>query len=514
MVPEFKNEPLTNFTDSSNRQAFDVALATVRNQLGQEYPLHIGGKNRATGQWIRSTDPSDATRLVGQVARARPEDVDCALDAATAAFDDWSRWEPATRARILWKAAALLRRRKHEFSAWLVFEAGKSWVEADADTAEAIDFLEWYGREMVRLCGPRPLPRLTGEDNDLTFEPLGVGVIIPPWNFPLAIMAGMTASAIVTGNTVVLKPASLTPVVAARFLDLFEEAGLPPGVVQFLPGAGAEIGDRLVADRRTRFVSFTGSRDVGVRIVELGAKVSPGQRWLKRVVAEMGGKDATIVDDSAAMLDAVDGVVAAAFGYQGQKCSACSRVIATESVYDELLERVVERTEHLRVGPAERPETEVAAVIDRAQFDKVMEYIRIGRTEGRLVTGGERANGGNYVQPTIFADVDPNARIAQDEIFGPVLSFIRAASYDEAIRIANGTDYGLTGAVYARDRRKLEQARREFQVGNLYLNRKCTGALVGIHPFGGFNLSGTDSKTGGPDYLQLFLQAKSVSERM
>jgi 1-pyrroline-5-carboxylate dehydrogenase len=414
----------------------------------------------------------------------------------------------------LFKTASLMRRRKHLFSATMVYEAAKTWPEADADTAEAIDFLEFYGREALRLAGPHALPRLPGEDNELVYQPLGVGIIIPPWNFPLAITTGMTAAAIVTGNTAILKPASLTPIVAARLVDLLIEAGLPPGVVNFLPGSGGEIGDFLVAHPRTRFISFTGSRDVGTHIYALAAQVQSGQRWLKRVVAEMGGKDAIIVDETADLEAAAEGITVSAYGFQGQKCSAASRAIVLEPVYQEVLRGVAARAEALRQGPAEDPASQIAAVIDQGQYQKVLSYMDVGQREGRLVSGGEPdGEEGWYIQPTIFADLPEDGRMAQEEIFGPVLSFIRARDYPHALAIANGTQYGLTGGVYSRDRRRLERARAEFQVGNLYFNRKITGAMVGAQPFGGFDMSGTDSKAGGPDYLQLFVQAKVVVER-
>jgi 1-pyrroline-5-carboxylate dehydrogenase len=396
----------------------------------------------------------------------------------------------------------------------MVYEAGKNWPEADADTAEAIDFLEYYGREAVRLAGPHPLTRLAGEDNELMYQPMGVGIVIPPWNFPLAITAGMTAAAIVTGNTAILKPASLTPIIAARMVSLFEEAGTPPGVLNFLPGSGSDIGDFLVAHPRTRFVSFTGSREVGTHIYALAAQVQQGQRWLKRVVAEMGGKDAIIVDESADLEAAATGITTSAYGFQGQKCSAASRAIVLEPVYQDVLGLVAQKAEALRVGPAEDPASQMAAVIDQSQYDKVLSYVEVGQREGRLVLGGEpNGSEGWYIQPTVFADVPESGRLAQEEIFGPLLSFVRARDYTHALSIANGTEYGLTGGVYSRDRRHLEQARAEFQVGNLYFNRKITGAMVGAQPFGGFDMSGTDSKAGGPDYLQLFTQAKVVVER-
>jgi 1-pyrroline-5-carboxylate dehydrogenase len=514
MVPEFANEPFTDFSNPSHRQAMDSALREVKGEFGREWPLLIGGQRVTTPNWIDSLNPCHNKQVVGRAARAGRSEAERALDAASGAFPEWSRWQPSERARVLFKVAALLRRRKHLFNATMVYEAGKTWPEADGDTAEAIDFLEYYGREAVGLAQAHPLPRLAGEDNELTYQPLGVGVVIPPWNFPMAITVGMTAAAIVTGNTAILKPASLTPIIAARFVDLLEEAGLPPGVVNFLPGGGGEIGDFLVAHPKTRFISFTGSREVGTHIYALAAQVQQGQRWLKRVVAEMGGKDAIIVDDSADLEAAAEGITTSAYSFQGQKCSAASRAIVLEPVYQDVLGRVAARAEALRLGPAEDPASQVAAVIDESQFNKILSYVEVGQKEGRLVVGGEPdGSDGWYIQPTVVADVPEDGRMAQEEIFGPVLSFIRARDYAHALAIANNTEFGLTGGVYSRDRRHLEQARAEFQVGNLYFNRKITGAMVGAQPFGGFDMSGTDSKAGGPDYLQLFLQAKVVVER-
>jgi 1-pyrroline-5-carboxylate dehydrogenase len=515
MVPEFTNEPLTDFSKSApDRQAMEAALREVKGEFDRQWPLVIGGQRVTTTAWIDSHNPCQKQQIVGRTARAGQAEAERALNAAWTAFADWSRWQPAERARLLFKAAALLRRRKHVFSATMVYEAGKTWPEADADTAEAIDFLEYYAREALRLTEPRALPRLPGEDNELAYVPLGVGVVIPPWNFPLAITLGMTAAAIVTGNTAILKPASLTPIIAARAVELLEEAGMPAGVVNFLPGGGGEIGDLLVAHPKTRFISFTGSREVGTHIYALAAQVQPGQRWLKRVVAEMGGKDAIIVDDTADLEAAAEGIATSAYGFQGQKCSAASRAIVLDPVYQDVLGKVARRAEALRQGPAEDPSTQIAAVIDESQFNKVLSYVELGQHEGRLVVGGEPDGAdGWYIQPTVIAEVPENGRLAQEEIFGPLLSFIRARDYGHALAIANGTDYGLTGGVYSRDRRRLEQARAEFQVGNLYFNRKITGAMVGAQPFGGFDMSGTDSKAGGPDYLQLFMQAKVTVER-
>ncbi|MGO4547157.1 L-glutamate gamma-semialdehyde dehydrogenase [Paenibacillus sp. 2TAB23] len=514
MREPFQNEPFTDFSKADSINDFQEALRKVELELGQEYMLKIGGERIETIQKRKSINPSDVNQLVGIVSQADTALAHQAVLAAAEAFEDWKRVEPSARARVLYKAAALLRRRKHEFSAWLVYEAGKSWAEADGDTAEAIDFLEFYGREMERLAERQPLVAIGGEDNELVYIPLGVGIIIPPWNFPLAILAGMTMAAVVAGNTVVLKPASATAVIAAKFAELLDEAGLPGGVVNFLPGAGSEVGDFLVEHPLTRFICFTGSREVGLRINEKASGVQQEQRWMKRVVAEMGGKDTIIVDADADLELAADAITASAFGYAGQKCSACSRAVVDELVYDEVIEKVVERTKQLKLGKASEQDTCVGPVIDERAYLSILKYIEVGRSEGTIVLGGKIGDSSGYfIEPTIIKDVDPHARVAQEEIFGPVLAFIRAAHFDEAIAIANNTEYGLTGAVISRNRSRLEQAREQFHVGNLYLNRKCTGALVGVHPFGGFNMSGTDSKAGGRDYLLLFTQAKVISEK-
>jgi 1-pyrroline-5-carboxylate dehydrogenase len=512
---EFRNEPFTDFSKEENRLAFENALAKVKSELGKEYDIIIGGEHIKTDRKVKSINPSNVDEVIGIINEADKELAEKAMQVALKTFETWKRVSPEARARILFKAAAILRRRKHEFSAWMVYEAGKSWPEADADTAEAIDFMEFYGREMLRLSERQPLTSIPGEDNNLYYIPLGVGAIIPPWNFPLAIMVGMTTSAIVAGNTVVLKPATPTNVIAAKFLEILKDAGLPDGVVNYVPGPGKEVGEYLVTHPMTRFISFTGSKEVGLRINELAAKRAPGQKWIKRVVAEMGGKDTIIVDEDCDLELAADAIIKSAFGFSGQKCSACSRVVAHENVYDQLLNLVVEKTKQLKVGEAKDLSIDMGPVIDENAYNKILEYIEIGKKEGRLMCGGGKAEGNGYfIQPTIFADVDPNARIAQEEIFGPVVAFMKAKSFDEALEIANNTEFGLTGAVICRDRMKLEKAREEFHVGNLYFNRKCTGALVGVHPFGGFNMSGTDSKAGGRDYLLLFLQAKVVSEQL
>ncbi|ANY68045.1 L-glutamate gamma-semialdehyde dehydrogenase [Paenibacillus sp. BIHB 4019] len=510
-------EPFTDFTIEANSEALAAAISQVQQQLGQVYPLIIGGSRVMTEETQSSINPSSTSEVVGRVSKANAEQADQAIASASETFKSWSKVPVAHRARLLFKAAAILRRRKHEFNAWLMIEAGKTRGEADADTAEAIDFLEYYARQMLEMSetAAKKLIVRRGEDNDLQYIPLGVGVVIPPWNFPLAIMAGMTTAAVVAGNTVVLKPASTTPVIAYKFVEVLEQAGMPAGVVQFLPGSGAEIGDLLVTHPLTRFISFTGSREVGLRIFELSAKTSPGQIWLKRFVGELGGKDAIVVDSEADLEAAAQAIVASAFSFSGQKCSACSRAIVHEAVYDAVLKRCTELTEALTVGNTVDFNNYTGPVIDSNAYRKIFEYIETGSKEGRLVTGGEKAEGdGYYIQPTIIADLKPDAVLMQEEVFGPVLGFCKASSYEEALEIANNTEYGLTGAVFSTNRVKLELAREQFHVGNLYFNRKCTGAIVGVHPFGGFNMSGTDSKAGGPDYLLQFTQLKLISEQL
>jgi len=512
MASEFKNEPLTDFRQDSNAAAFQKALDEVRASLGRTYPLWIDGREVQTGQLLTSHNPSRPDEILGHFHKADVTQADAAIEAAARAFETWKTTPAQERAELLFSAANRMRQRKHWFSAWLVYEVGKSWAEADADTAEAIDFMEFYGREMLRYAGDQPITRVAGEDNELVYIPLGVGVVIPPWNFPLAILAGMTTAAIVTGNTVVLKPSSDSPAIAWQFVQLMREVGVPAGVLNFVPGSGAAIGNRLVEHPKTRFISFTGSKAVGLGINERAAKAQPGQIWIKRVVAEMGGKDSIVVAADADIDAAAAGIVASAFGFQGQKCSACSRAIVDAKVYEPLLAKIVERTQKLVVGPPEERGTDMGPVVNRGAQQTILEYIAKGKQEGRVVAGGGTGPGdGWFVEPTVIADIDPQAVIAQEEIFGPVLAVIKARDWDHAIEIANNTEYGLTGAVYSRDEAKLDDAKRRFHVGNLYLNRKCTGALVGVHPFGGFNMSGTDSKAGGRDYLLLFMQAKAMS---
>ena len=514
-LPEFRNEPVADFSLPSNRRAMEAALAEVRSKFGHEYDLLIGGERFRTPDKLHSTNPSRPSEVVGIHQKATPEQAAQAVETASAYFPEWSATSATDRIRKVVAAAHLLREHKFEFDAWLVYEAGKTWPEADADTSEAIDFCEYYAREMQRLSGPQPVVQILGEKDEMRYLPLGVGIVIPPWNFPLAILAGMTVAALVTGNTVVIKPSSETPTVAAKFAELLLEAGFPARSFAFLPGSGAAIGDLLVEHPKSRFIAFTGSRDVGLRINELAAKTQPGQRWIKRVIAEMGGKDAIIVDAGADVEKAVDGVAASAFGYQGQKCSACSRAIVHEHVYDEFLARLKKKTEALTVGPADNPASYMGPVISDGAKRTILQYIDIGTKEGKLLTGGSAAPGdGHVIQPTIIADVPSTARIFQEEIFGPVLAVTKAKDFQNALDLANDSQYGLTGAIFSNTPEHIREARDRFFVGNLYVNRKCTGALVGAHPFGGFNMSGTDSKAGGPDYLLLFLQAKSIAERL
>ncbi len=515
MVLEFTNEPFTDFRDPTNATTMRAALDTVRAQLGRTYPLVIGGERITTEETLPSFNPANKAEVVGRASSATTAHADQAIAAATSAFETWRKVPASERAGYLLRAAEIMRQRKFEYSAWLVFEASKSWAEADADVAEAIDFLIFYARQMLQLDGPQPTISMPGEQDDFVYIPLGVGVVIPPWNFPLAIMAGTVVAPVVAGNTVVLKPSPRAPIIAAKFVELLEEVGLPPGVVNFVTGKDAEIGDFLVDHPKTRFIAFTGSKEIGLRIFERAAKVHPGQKWLKRTVLEMGGKDTQVVDETADIEAAAQAIVAAAFGFQGQKCSACSRVIAVASIYDDLLKRSVDHALKLTVGDPALPETNMGAVIDERSVEKIRHYLAVGMEEGRLVIGGEiDERDGFFVQPTIFADIAPDARLAQEEVFGPVTAFIKARDFDEALTIANNTDFGLTGGLFSNDPARLQRARDDFYVGNLYLNRKITGAMVGAHPFGGFNMSGTDSKAGGPDYLLHFLQGKSIAQKL
>ncbi len=494
----------------------EKALAAVRKQLGKEHPIVINGEKITTTEKLYSYNPARPNEVVGVFQKANVDLAHAAVEMAAKAFESWKNVPAKKRADYLFKAASLMRKRKFEFSAMLTYEVGKSWAEADADTAEAIDFLEFYGREMLRLSGPQPLVKTAGEKNELRYIPLGVGVCVPPWNFALAILAGMASAAIVAGNTIVLKPSSDSPAIGYKFFALMEEVGLPKGVINFITGPGGSVGDTMVAHPKTRFISFTGSKEVGIHINELASKVAPGQIWLKRVVAEMGGKDSIIIDSETDLDAAAQATVSSAFGFQGQKCSAASRAIVVQSVYDLFVEKVAERTKKLTVGAPELAGTYMGPVVNKSSMDKILRYIETGVKEGgRIVAGGKQiGTEGYFIEPTVIADVDPQATISQEEIFGPVMAIIKARDFDHALEIANNTEFGLTGGVWTKNKKKQEKAKNEFHAGNFYINRKITGALVGVHPFGGFNMSGTDSKAGGRDYLLLFTQAKLISHKV
>jgi len=514
-VSEFTNEAFIDFTKAENRARMEEALKKVKAEFGREYPMWLNGKKVTTVEKRTSTNPSHPLEIIGVFQNATSVMARQAVEDAHKYFDTWKKVSPQERAKCLFRAAKIVRERKFELDALVCYEVGKTWPEADADIAETIDFLEFYGREMLRLGEPQKLTPMRGERNYLVYIPLGVGVVIPPWNFPCAIMAGMTVASLVTGNTVVLKPAADSPTIAAKFVDILFEAGIPKQAVNFITGPGSVIGDVLVQHPKTRYIGFTGSKEVGLRISELAGKTMPGQMWIKRTVLEMGGKDGIVVDEEADIEAAVEGTVQAAFGYQGQKCSACSRAIVSEKIYDTFVQKLVERTKKITVGPSDDPNNYMGPVVSQAAMKTILDYIEVGKKEGKLMTGGKRAAGdGYFIEPTIIADVDPKARLAQEEVFGPVLAVIKAKNYDQALEIANNTEFGLTGAVYSKNSEKIKQAEETFHVGNLYLNRKCTGAMVGAHPFGGFNMSGTDSKAGGKDYLLLFMQGKSIAEKV
>ena len=514
-MKEFANEVYYDFSKPAIAAKQKEAVKKVRSRFGKEYPNVIGGKSVKSEKKTTSINPANTAEVIGVFQKSGVDDAEKAMKAASKAFETWKDVPMKQRAQYLFKAAAIVRRRRMEINAWMISEVGKNYLEADGDTCEAIDFLEFYGREALRYADRQPITPQPGESNEMFYIPLGVGVVIPPWNFPFAILVGMSSAAIVSGNTVVLKPSSDSPMMGWLFVEVMKEAGVPPGVLNFLVASGAEAGDYLVAHPKTRFISFTGSMEVGLHINELAAKHQPGQMWIKRVVAEMGGKDAIVVAGDADVDEAVAGVASAAFGYQGQKCSACSRAIVDAKIYDEFIAKLKVIVDAMQVGDP-KDNGQVGPVVSARAEKTVLKYIEIGKKEGKLISGGEKVKGmpGYYVQPTVIANVKPKARIMQEEIFGPVLAVTKAKDFDHALEIANDTIYGLTGAVYSKDKKKLERARNEFFCGNLYLNRKCTGAMVGGHPFGGFNMSGTDSKAGGRDYLLLFLQAKSVARKI
>ncbi|MFA5290440.1 MAG: L-glutamate gamma-semialdehyde dehydrogenase [Candidatus Izemoplasmatales bacterium] len=511
----YKTEPLVDYSLNENKQTYLEAISRVKSQLGETHPLILGSRKVFTKEVYTSLNPANHLEVIGKIAQAGIKEVDEAMACALHAFETWKKTPASVRADVLFKAAAILRRERFDFNALMTLEAGKPWIEADADTAEAIDFLEYYGRQMLEMTqiDTKVLSRRNLERNEYRYIPLGVGAIITPWNFPLAILTGMTSAAIVAGNTVLLKPAMTTQVIASRFVDLMSRAGLPEGVLNFVPGRGSEIGDYMVKHPKIRFISFTGSKEVGQAIYENAAKVGKGQIWLKRVIAEMGGKDAILVDEKYDIDHAATAIVSSAFGFSGQKCSACSRAIIHESIYDELVQKIVQQAKKITVGDPVDPSVTMGPVNDQKAFQSIERYIEIGKTEGKLVLGGvTHPEKGWFIEPTIIKDVAPSARIMQEEIFGPVLAITKVGSFMEGLDVVNQTEFGLTGSILSNNRAHIEIAREDFHVGNLYINRKCTGAIVGYQPFGGFNMSGTDSKAGGPDYLVLHMQGKSISE--
>jgi len=513
----FVNEPMIDWSSADNLRRMHEAIEKVRGELGREYDLVIGGQRIKTGDIANSINPAKPSQVIGRHHQAGPAEVEPAMQAALKAYETWSRTTLEERTQFLFRVGRILQQRKFELEAWLVFEVGKNFPEADGDVAELIDFCHMYAIEAGRLGKAKTAVQLPGEHDQFRYVSLGVGAVISPWNFPAAIMGGMTLASVVSGNTVILKPSGDSPTIAAIFMEILEEAGLPDGVVNYCPGHGVDFGSSVVSHPKTRYIAFTGSKEVGLHINLAAATQQPGQLWIKRTILEMGGKDSMVVDADGDFDAAVEGTAQAAFGFSGQKCSACSRVIVDERIYDRFVQELKERVGKISVGdPVSNPN--MGPVINEKSMKSILGYIEKGIAEGgRLITGGgpaKEAGEGYFIQPTVIADVDPMATISQQEIFGPVLAVIKSRNFEEGIAIANNTEFGLTGAAYTSSPEKIEYAKREFHVGNLYINRKCTGAIVGAHPFGGFNMSGTDSKAGGQDYLLLYTQGKSIGEKI
>ena len=509
---QFVNEPMADFTKAEVRAHFEAALAEVRTRLGRTYPLFIDGSEVHTEDTLDSVNPAEPTEVIGSICQAGIGEVDQALTAAKTAQEAWAAVPGPERAGYLFKAADIARRRIYELCAWQILEVGKQWDQAYADVAEAIDFLEYYGREMIRLSSPRRMGRAPGEDNRLSYQAKGIAAVIAPWNFPLAISCGMSSAAIVTGNPVIFKPAGPASVVGNTLQEIFAEAGLPNGVFNYLPGRGSVIGDYLVESPDIALIAFTGSMETGHRILSKASTVKGDQAQIKRVIAELGGKNAIIIDDDADLDEAVKQVVYSAFGFQGQKCSACSRVIVVEPIYDRFISRLVEAARSIAIGPAENPAYFMGPVVDAAAYKNIVSYIELAKQEGRLLLSRDVPDTGYYVPLTIVEQMTPEHRLAQEEVFGPVLAVMKTKDFDQALKWANSTRFALTGSVFSRSPEHLDRARAQFNVGNLYLNRGSTGALVERHPFGGFKMSGVGSKAGGPDYLLQFMDPKLVSE--
>lgn len=512
-LERFANEAMADFTRPDHRAAFPKAIAAVRAQAGKSYPLYINGREVTTKDTCDTVNPNKPSEMLGSIAQAGIDETAQAISAAKRAFPSWRDTSPRDRANYLLKAAEIGRKRLFELSAWQVLEIGKQWDQAYADVTEAIDFLEYYAREMIRLGEPQRIGNAPGEVNQYFYEPKGVAAIIAPWNFPLAISLGMASAAIVTGNTVVFKPSNITGIIGWNLVEIFREAGLPAGVFNFIPGKGSVIGDYMVDHPDISLIAFTGSVETGLRIIDRAAKVHPGQINVKKIISEMGGKNAIIIDDDADLDEAVPHVLYSAFAFQGQKCSACSRVIVLDSVYDKFVDRLVKAAQVYQVGPSEDPKYSMGAVSDAAAQKNILAYVEVGKNEGKLLYSSPvPVTEGYWVPLTIIGGITPQHRIAQEEIFGPVLAVMRAKDFDQAIEWANSTQFALTGGIFSRSPEHLTKARREFRVGNLYINRNNTGALVDRQPFGGSRMSGVGTKAGGPDYLLHFMDPRVVTE--
>jgi RHH-type proline utilization regulon transcriptional repressor/proline dehydrogenase/delta 1-pyrroline-5-carboxylate dehydrogenase len=511
----YENAPLVNFVHDESREKMRAALEEVRSALGKKYPLVIDGKRIWMDKTIASLNPSSPDQVVGHLCEAGIPEAERAVKAAREAFAHWSRTPFEKRARLLERVASIMDRRRFELSALEVFEVGKQWAEADGDIREAMDFCLFYAQQMRLRGRPRLTQHVPGEESYQHYWPRGVALVIAPWNFPIAIMCGMVSAAIVTGNTVIMKPAEQSAVCGAMLMEIFEEAGIPPGVLNFLPGKGSVIGAHLVDHKDVDLIAFTGSREVGLRIWESAGKTREGQLELKRVVCEMGGKNAVIIDSDADLDEAIVDTIYSAFGYQGQKCSACSRLIVLEENYGRVVERLLSAAASLRVGNPEDPGVTIGPVIDEAAYNRIRDYIEIGKNEATLAyQKGNIPEKGFFIPPTIFTRVNPNARVACEEIFGPVLSVIKVRDLDEAIAVANNTDFALTAGFFSRSPANIERAKAKIIAGNLYINRSCTGAVVGRHPFGGFKMSGGGTKAGGGDYLLNFMVPRVVTENI
>lgn len=512
MPAHFVNEPPVDFNIKENRSKMQAALQSVKKEMGKKYKIKIGKKEWSTERELASVNPAIPSQTIGLVTIAGTHEAELAIATAKDAQMEWAQKSPETRAKVLTDAAAIMRKRKFELAALEILEVGKTWREADGDVAEAIDFCDYYAQRYLELSRGKQVSFVPGEDSLYHYLPRGVGAVIAPWNFPLAILCGMTVGAIVCGNSVVMKPAEQSPIIAEWFRDILEEAGMPHGVVTCLQGYGEEIGDYLVKSPKIDFIAFTGSKDVGLAIINGAATVQRGQKNIKKVIAELGGKNAIIVDSDADLDEAVQGVIYSAFGFQGQKCSACSRAIVLESNYDKFISRLIEAARSLKIGLPEDPGTAIGPVIDSDAFARIQTAASRAKSEGRVLFETTVPREGYFISPTIVEGISPDSWTAQNEIFGPVLAVIKVKTFDEALKVANGTDFALTGGIYSRSPAHIERAKHEFEVGNLYINRGCTGALVGRHPFGGFKMSGTGSKAGGPDYLLQFLEPRTVTE--